>query len=65
MLTLIKNAKLVNEGQVYQADVLIENQIIKEISSEIKIEADYVIDAKGYTFYLALLTTKFIFVNQD
>ena len=47
MLTLIKNAKLVNEGQVYQADVLIKNQIIKEISSEIKIEADYVIDAKG------------------
>ena len=47
MLTLIKNAKLVNEGQVYQADVLIENQIIKEISSEIKIEADYIIDAKG------------------
>ena len=47
MLTLIKNAKLVNEGQVYQADVLIENQIIKEISSEITIEADYVIDAKG------------------
>ena len=37
MLTLIKNAKLVNEGQVYQADVLIENQIIKEISSEITI----------------------------
>jgi dihydroorotase len=47
MLTLIKHAKLVNEGQAYQADVLIENQIIKEISSEIKIEADYVIDAKG------------------
>ena len=47
MLTLIKNAKLVNEGQVYQADVLIENQIVKEISSEIKIEADYVVDAKG------------------
>ena len=47
MLTLIKNAKLVNERQVYQADVLIENQIIKEISIEIKIEADYVIDAKG------------------
>ena len=45
MLTLIKNAKLVNEGQVYQADVLIKNQIIKEISSEITIEADYIIDA--------------------
>ena len=47
MLTLIKNAKLVNEGQVYQADVLIENQIIKEISSKITIKADYTIDAKG------------------
>ena len=47
MLTLIKNAKLVNEGQVYQADVLIENQIIKIISSEIKIKADYVVEAKG------------------
>ena len=47
MLTLIKNAKLVNEGQVYQADVLIENQIIKEISSEITIKADYTIGAKG------------------
>ena len=47
MLTLIKNAKLVNEGQVYQADVLIKNQIIIEISSEITIEADYIIDAKG------------------
>ena len=47
MLTLIKNAKLVNEGQVYQADVLIKNQIIKEISNEITIETDYTIDAKG------------------
>jgi len=47
MLTLIKNAKLVNEGQVYQADVLIKNQIIKEISSEITIKADHIIDAKG------------------
>ncbi|MBT5750414.1 MAG: dihydroorotase [Flavobacteriales bacterium] len=47
MLTLIKNAKLVNEGQVYQADVLIENQLIKQISSEITIKADYTIDAKG------------------
>ena len=47
MLTLIKNAKLVNEGQVYQADVLIKNQRIKEISSDITIKADHIIDAKG------------------
>ena len=28
MLTLIKNAKLVNEGRTYRSDVLIENQKI-------------------------------------
>jgi len=47
MLILIKNAKLVNERQVYLSDVLIENKIIKQISNEIKIDADYTIDAKG------------------
>jgi dihydroorotase len=47
MLTLIKNATMVNEGQVYQTDILIENQLIKEISSEITIEADYTIEAEG------------------
>ncbi len=47
MLTLIKNAKLVNEGQVYKADVLIENQTIKKVLPKIKIDADTIIDAKG------------------
>ena len=31
MLKLIKNAKLINEGRVYQSDVLIENQRIKKL----------------------------------
>ena len=47
MLTLIKNAKIVNEGEVYKADVLIENQKIKKIDLEIKIDAEQVINAEG------------------
>ena len=47
MLTLIKNAQLVNEGRIYNADVLIENKIIKLIAPEINIEAEQIIDAKG------------------
>jgi dihydroorotase len=33
---LIKNATIVNENKIFQGDVLIENEIIKEIASEIK-----------------------------
>ena len=33
MLTLIKNAQIVNEGGIYKSDVLIENQIIKKIAN--------------------------------
>ncbi len=47
MLTLIKNATLVNEGEIYKSDVLIENQKIKEIASKITIVADTIIDAEG------------------
>ena len=47
MLTLIKNAQLVNEGNVYQSDVLIEDKIIKQIAAEINVEADKIIDAEG------------------
>lgn len=47
MRTLIKNAKLVNEGDVYPADVLIDSQKIKKIAKNIDIEADQIIDAEG------------------
>ena len=47
MLTLIKNAQLVNEGRVYKADVLIENKTIKQVNEKINIQADQIIDAKG------------------
>ena len=47
MRTLIKNAQIVNEGKIYKSDILIENQEIKEISAEITIDADKVINAEG------------------
>ncbi len=48
MKTLIKNANIVNEGKVFQGNVLIENNIISKVSEyEINIKADKVIDAKG------------------
>jgi dihydroorotase len=47
-LTLIKNAKIVNENTTFLGDVLIENEIIKEISSDIKAtENTQLIHAKG------------------
>lgn len=46
--TLIKNATIVNEDEVFVSDVLIENGIIKQIENEIEaIEGVEVIDAKG------------------
>ncbi|MDP1747681.1 MAG: dihydroorotase [Bacteroidota bacterium] len=46
--TLIKNATIVNEGKVFRANVLIENDVIEKISeSEINTKADKIIDATG------------------
>ena len=47
MLTLIKNATLVNEGSIHVSDVLIECQKIKKIAKKIDIVVDKVINAKG------------------
>lgn len=48
MKTLIKNAQIVNEGKIFKADVLIENDLIEKISEEISEEnADKIIDAEG------------------
>ncbi|AWG24955.1 dihydroorotase [Flavobacterium kingsejongi] len=46
---LIKNAKIVNEGQIFEGDVLIENDIIVEIADSISAKsADCkIIDAEG------------------
>lgn len=46
--TLIKNAKLVNEGEIYHADVYIKGAFIEKIERQgIAMPADLVIDAQG------------------
>jgi dihydroorotase len=46
--TLIKNAKIVNENTIFKGDLLIENNIIKEISKNISVsESTKIIDANG------------------
>lgn len=48
MRTLIKNATLVNEGKTFQADVLIKNERIEQISAHISAEnTDRIISAEG------------------
>lgn len=45
---LIKNATIVNEGKIFQSDVLIENQHIRKVDSNIsESNVDTVIDATG------------------
>ena len=46
---LIKNAKIVNEGQIFEGDVLVENELIVEIASQIspKSSNTTIIDAEG------------------
>ena len=61
MLTLIKNASIVNEGKIFISDVLIEDEKIKQISEIISVEADVEIDAKGKYLFPGLLMIKFIF----
>ncbi|MCC9072796.1 dihydroorotase [Flavobacterium sp. F-65] len=46
---LIKNAKIVNEGSIFEGDLLIENDLIVEISDSISLKSSncIVIDAEG------------------
>ena len=51
--TLLKNAKIVNEGQVFEGDILIEGDYIKEVADSIsaKSSQDIIIDLEGsYVF---------------
>lgn len=45
--TLITQAKIVNEGKIIEADLLIKNGLIEKISAKCDVEAGRVIDAKG------------------
>lgn len=45
--TLITQAKIVNEGKIVEADLLIQNGLIAKMSPKLDVEADRVIDANG------------------
>jgi dihydroorotase len=45
--TLITNAKVINEGKVFEADVLIRGNFIEKIAGSISAEHSEVVDAKG------------------
>jgi len=45
--TLITNAKIVNEGKVFEGDVLIKGQFIEKIDTQINSPASQIIDANG------------------
>lgn len=47
MKILIKNATIVNENQIFESDLLIENEIISKIDFNITDSADQIIDANG------------------
>ncbi|MBD3723324.1 MAG: amidohydrolase family protein, partial [Flavobacteriaceae bacterium] len=46
---LVKNAKIVNEGEIFEGDVLIENEFIKEIAEKISPKSSdcIIVDAEG------------------
>lgn len=44
---LIKNAKIVNEGEISEKDILVDGQFISKIDSDISDESAVLIDAKG------------------
>ena len=46
---LIKNCRIINEGEIFESDILIENLKIKKISSSISADRPNtnIIDAKG------------------
>jgi dihydroorotase len=48
MKILIKNAKIINENQIFESDLLIENDVIKKIEKNISEDnIDRIIDASG------------------
>ena len=54
--TLIKNATIVNEDEIFVSDILIENGIIKQIDREIDaVEGAEIIDAKGLHLFPGLI----------
>ena len=52
MKTLITNANIVNEGKIFSGNVLIEDQLLSKISSQLITEkVDKTIDAKVHYLF--------------
>lgn len=66
MKTIISGGTIVNEGRVFDADIIISDGRILEVTDHHP-EASYdeCIDAWDATYYQASLTTMCIFVNPD
>ena len=47
MKTLIKNSFVIDSGTLQKKDILISNDIIQKVSSEINVEADRTFDCSG------------------
>ena len=65
--TLIKNARIVNEGKIIEGDILIENDIIKEVSESISAKSadvNMLLMLKGIMCFQELLMIKFTLENQ-
>jgi dihydroorotase len=52
MKILIKNVNIVNEGKIFESDILIENDVISKIASAISEDADQIIDGSGKYLFL-------------
>jgi dihydroorotase len=55
MKILIKNATIVNEGEIFESDLLINNELIEKIERGITDKADKVIDAKGLHLFPGII----------
>ena len=65
MLTLIKNAEIINEGKKFNSDILIKNQFISKIENNINLAVDKIIDAKGLLLLPGVIDDQVHFRDLD
>src|SRR6266498_3487500 len=55
MKVLIKNATIVNEGEIFESDLLINGELIEKIEKDIEDKADKIIDARGLHLFPGII----------
>ena len=68
MKTLIKNAQIVNENQIFKGDLLIENDLILKIGNDIYItrgESKYVVRSSDYPSKCTLSVNGTFFLDKN